>query len=78
MQKEIRKFAKYVSDTSQEIQPMKAWQMGDLSLQAAQSVLNVYSDDKEQSLQTLTQISGNFPQQAKRLSRISGKYKEIA
>ena len=32
---EIRKFAKYASDTSSEIQPMKAWQMGDLSLQAS-------------------------------------------
>ena len=30
LQKEIKQFAKYVSDTSAEIQPMKAWQMGDL------------------------------------------------
>ena len=30
LQKEIKQFAKYVSDTSSEIQPMKAWQMGDL------------------------------------------------
>ena len=37
---EIRKFAKYASDTSSEIQPMKAWQMGDLSLQA--SVFTVF------------------------------------
>lgn len=73
LQKEIRKFAKYVSDTSQEIQPMKAWEMGDLSLQAGQSAYNTHTKNPldDSSLEKLTDIAGNFPQQAKKLARIS-------
>ena len=81
LQKEIRKFAKYVSDTSQEIQPMKAWQMGDLSLQAAQHAKKVHNENPEESLQALTDIASNFPQQGKKLARIqvsSKLKKEVA
>jgi len=71
LQKEIKQFAKYVSDTSAEIQPMKAWQMGDLSLQAAQETYNSHKESNgEKTFETLSIISGNFPQQAKRLSRV--------
>ena len=106
---EIRKFAKYASDTSSEIQPMKAWQMGDLSLQAsvittflifllsillfqffaftfyfylnsfnpwtpqnqaAQLTLKTHETSPDQTFATLGDIVGNFPQQAKKLSRV--------
>ena len=49
---------------------MKAWQMGDLSLQAAQQAKKVHDEDPEKSLDTLTDIASNFPQQAKKLARI--------
>jgi len=67
---EIRKFAKYASDTSQEIQPMKKWQMGDLSLQAAALTLKTHEKTPEATFETLGEIVGNFPQQATKLSRV--------
>ena len=70
MKTEIRKFAKYASDTSSEIQPMKAWQMGDLSLQAAQLTLKTHQTSPDDTFATLGNIVGNFPQQAKKLSRV--------
>ena len=66
----IRKFAKYASDSSSEIQPMKKWQMGDLSLQAAQLTLKTHHENPEKTFNTMLDIVGNFPQQAKKLSRI--------
>jgi hypothetical protein len=50
---------------------MKKWQMGDLSLQAAQSAINAHNPDDDSSLAALTEIAGDFPQQANKLARIS-------
>ncbi len=70
LQKEIKKFSRYVSDSSQEIQPMKKWQMGDLSYQAGLAAKEAFSKDgPEAGLESLQKISGNFPQMAMRLAR---------
>ena len=49
-----------------DMAPMKVWQLQDLSMQAAQRIMNT---DKEEQLKTLIDISSNFPIHVRSLTR---------
>ncbi|CAH1780753.1 unnamed protein product [Owenia fusiformis] len=68
-------FKKYLQESKGELAPLKAWQLQDLSFQAAQKVLSSPSAD---ALRVLTDISQNFPTQARSLVSIpvDGKVKK--
>ena len=52
--------------------------MGDLSLQAAQEVYSAHVESNgAKTFETLEAITGDFPQQAKRLSRVQESFKVI-
>ncbi|KAK6033739.1 UDP-glucose:Glycoprotein Glucosyltransferase [Ostertagia ostertagi] len=50
----------------QDLGPLKQWQLQDLSFQAAQRII---SEEGENALQTLTQLSQDFPRYARSLTR---------
>jgi len=56
----ILKFRTHLSEASGELAPLKAWQFQELSLQAAQRIMNGPSQD---AIQTFIHISQNFPTQ---------------
>ncbi|KAL1514204.1 hypothetical protein ABEB36_003497 [Hypothenemus hampei] len=62
--KNLDKFKQYLEDSSNELAPLKVWQFQELSLQAAERIMNA---PKEEALKVLTQIAQNFPMQAKTL-----------
>ncbi|XP_076453817.1 UDP-glucose:glycoprotein glucosyltransferase 1-like isoform X2 [Babylonia areolata] len=68
LDKELKEFRSHLLQSVTELAPLKAWQMQDLSLQAAQQVLNVAPGN---ALQVLTDISQNFPTVARSLIRTS-------
>lgn len=77
LEKELKEFRNHLLQSATELAPLKAWQMQDLSLQAAQKVLSV---DLANALQLLTDISQNFPTVSRNLIRtnvLSEMRKEI-
>ena len=58
----------HLLDMNNDMAPMKVWQLQDLSMQAAQRIMNT---DKEDQLKTLIDISSNFPIHARSLTRTS-------
>ncbi|KAL8598827.1 hypothetical protein ACOMHN_015406 [Nucella lapillus] len=58
LEKELKEFRNHLLQSVTELTPLKAWQMQDLSLQAAYKVL---SASPSNALQFLTDISQNFP-----------------
>lgn len=64
---ELDKLQNHLLDTSDEISALKVWQFQELSHQAAQRILSSPSTD---AINVLTDISQNFPMQAKSLIRI--------
>ncbi|PAA64148.1 hypothetical protein BOX15_Mlig003410g2, partial [Macrostomum lignano] len=68
LSQELNQFKQHLLDSSTEIAPLKAWQLQDLSYQAAQRVLTVTVDD---SLHVLRDLSQNYPVRAKALSQIA-------
>jgi UDP-glucose:glycoprotein glucosyltransferase len=67
----LNEFRKYLLESQLELAPLKAWQMQDLSLQAAQRLLE--SDPAKDSLDILEDISQNYPTRARILSKIQVK-----
>lgn len=61
---DLNKFKQYLEETSSEMAPLKVWQFQELSLQAAQRIMNAPKDD---ALNFFTNIAQNFPMQAKGL-----------
>lgn len=57
---DILKFRTYLSETSGELAPLKAWQFQELSLQAAQRIM---SGPPQDAIQTFIHIAQNFPTQ---------------
>lgn len=57
---ELLKFRTYLSEASGELAPLKAWQFQELSLQAAQRIMNGSPQD---AIQTFIHIAQNFPTQ---------------
>lgn len=70
LENELNEFRKYLIESTQELAPLKAWHLQDLSIQAAQHILE--SENSEQ-LTTLIDLSQNFPLRARSLSRIGVK-----
>ncbi|CAH1102652.1 unnamed protein product [Psylliodes chrysocephalus] len=74
LQSQLDKFKAHLEDTSSELAPLKVWQFQELSLQAAERIMNA---PKEEALKILTNTAHNFPMQAKGLSKsiVSAKMK---
>lgn len=62
---ELEQFRAHLLETSNEMAPLKVWQVQELSLQAAERILA--SSSGEEALKTLTHIAHNFPLQARSL-----------
>uniref|UniRef100_A0A1Y1LFV4 UDP-glucose:glycoprotein glucosyltransferase n=1 Tax=Photinus pyralis TaxID=7054 RepID=A0A1Y1LFV4_PHOPY len=62
--KDLDRFKQYLEETSNEMAPLKVWQFQELSLQAAQRIMNA---PKDEALKVFTNIAQNFPMQAKSL-----------
>nr|XP_022912908.1 UDP-glucose:glycoprotein glucosyltransferase [Onthophagus taurus] len=62
--KDLDKFKQFLEDSSNEMAPLKVWQFQELSLQAAERIMNA---PKEEALKVFTNIAQNFPMQAKGL-----------
>ena len=70
LDKELNEFRKYLIESTQELAPLKAWHIQDLSIQAAQMILET---EVNAQLDTLTDVAQNFPLLARSLSKISVK-----
>lgn len=57
---ELDKFRQYLESSSDELKPLKVWQFQELSLQAAEKIMNEPGD---KALNTLIHIAQNFPMQ---------------
>lgn len=55
---ELNKFKQHLEESSNEMAPLKVWQFQELSLQAAERIMNA---PKEESLKVLTYVAQNFP-----------------
>ncbi|XP_066258640.1 UDP-glucose:glycoprotein glucosyltransferase [Euwallacea similis] len=64
MKTNLDKFKQYLEDSSNELAALKVWQFQELSLQAAERIMNA---PKEEALKIFTNIAQNFPMQAKGL-----------
>ncbi|XP_059489463.1 UDP-glucose:glycoprotein glucosyltransferase isoform X2 [Neocloeon triangulifer] len=62
----LSKLRQHLIDTNSELAPLKAWQLQELSLQAAERVM---SSPLDEALKTFTHIAHNFPLQARSLIR---------
>lgn len=69
--KELDEFHKHLDESQLEVAPLKAWQMQDLSMQAAQLILDA-TEPREQ-LRHLIDLAQNFPLRAQNLSKIRVK-----
>ncbi|KAL3281194.1 hypothetical protein HHI36_004410 [Cryptolaemus montrouzieri] len=63
-QKNFDKFKQFLEETSNEMAPLKVWQFQELSLQAAERIMNA---PKEEALKVFTHMAQNFPMLAKSL-----------
>lgn len=66
---QLDEFHKHLIESQHELAPLKAWQMQDLSLQAAQKIIDAPSGDE--ALRLLEDLSQNFPLRARSLSKVS-------
>ncbi|KAF5269322.1 hypothetical protein FQR65_LT02624 [Abscondita terminalis] len=62
--KDLDKFKQHLEESSNEMAPLKVWQFQELSLQAAERIMNA---PKDEALKVFTNIAQNFPMQAKTL-----------
>ncbi|KAJ8920947.1 hypothetical protein NQ315_015740 [Exocentrus adspersus] len=60
----LDKFKSHLEEMSNELAPLKVWQFQDLSVQAAERIMNA---PKDEALKVLINIAQNFPTQAKGL-----------
>ncbi|KAK9738964.1 Thioredoxin-like domain [Popillia japonica] len=64
VKKDLDKFRAFLEESSNEMAPLKVWQFQELSLQAAERIMNA---PKDEALKVFTNIAQNFPLQAKAL-----------
>jgi UDP-glucose:glycoprotein glucosyltransferase len=67
---QIEELRKHLVESTLELAPLKAWQMQDLSLQAAQRIIET---DPNDALSVLEDLSQNYPLRARSLSKIQVK-----
>lgn len=60
--KDLDKFKQHLEETSNEMAPLKVWQFQELSLQAAERIMNA---PKDEALKVFTNIAQNFPLQVR-------------
>lgn len=65
----LDEFRKHLVDSQLEMAPLKAWEMQDLSFQAAQKIIDASSP--QEALRLLEDLSQNFPLRARSLSKVS-------
>ncbi|KAJ9575218.1 hypothetical protein L9F63_025829 [Diploptera punctata] len=66
MRENLDKLRLHLIESSNEMAPLKVWQVQELSLQAAERIMN---SPKEEALKVLTNTAQNFPLQARSLVR---------
>lgn len=64
----LAKLRQHLLESSNEMAPLKVWQVQELSLQAAERIM---SSPKEEALKVLTNIAQNFPLQVSKFTGIS-------
>lgn len=64
MKEKLDKLRLHLLESSNEMAPLKVWQVQELSLQAAERIM---SSPKEEALKVLTNIAQNFPLQVSKL-----------
>jgi UDP-glucose:glycoprotein glucosyltransferase len=68
---ELKEFRKHLEDMELELAPLKPWQMQDLSIQAAQLILD--APDQSEHLNILEDLAQNYPIRAQMLSKVPVK-----
>lgn len=66
---QLDEFRKFLIESQLELAPLKAWQMQDLSLQAAQNIVD--APNGNEALRIFEDLSQNFPIRALPLSKVS-------
>ncbi|KAF6038703.1 UGGT2 [Bugula neritina] len=69
LKKELLAFKSALSESSNELKPLKVWQMQDLSFQAAQKAVGS-GDNPTSQLEVLKDISQNFPSLTSSLAKV--------
>ncbi|CAB3237406.1 unnamed protein product [Arctia plantaginis] len=67
----LEKFRRHLSESSEELAPLKVWQMQALSMQAAVAVVDANDAGGDEALKVLTSIAQNFPMQTKSLIHVN-------
>ncbi|XP_045503578.1 UDP-glucose:glycoprotein glucosyltransferase [Colias croceus] len=67
----LERFRRHLSEMSEELEPLKVWQMQALSMQAAAAVIDAHDAGGDEALRVLTSIAQNFPMQTKSLIHVN-------
>ncbi|KPI93423.1 UDP-glucose:glycoprotein glucosyltransferase [Papilio xuthus] len=67
----LERFRRHLSESSEELAPLKVWQMQALSMQAAAAVVDANDAGGDEALKVLTSIAQNFPMQTKSLIHVN-------
>ncbi|CAH2099777.1 unnamed protein product [Euphydryas editha] len=67
----LERFRRHLSETNEELAPLKVWQMQALSMQAAAAVIDAHDAGGDEALKVLTSIAQNFPMQTKSLIHVN-------
>ncbi|XP_052737381.1 UDP-glucose:glycoprotein glucosyltransferase [Bicyclus anynana] len=67
----LERFRRHLSEMSEELAPLKVWQMQGLSMQAAAAVIDAHDSGGDEALKVLTSIAQNFPMQTKSLIHVN-------
>ncbi|KAJ2946318.1 hypothetical protein O0L34_g12355 [Tuta absoluta] len=67
----LERFRRHLSESSEELEPLKVWQMQALSMQAAAAVVDAHDAGGDEALRVLTSIAQNFPMQTKSLIHVN-------
>ncbi|KAJ8252912.1 hypothetical protein GJAV_G00206940 [Gymnothorax javanicus] len=70
LQKHLGELRQHLLETSNDLAPLKVWELQDLSFQAAARIM---SEPKSVALKLLRDISQNFPSKARSLTRVAVK-----
>ncbi|XP_063547254.1 UDP-glucose:glycoprotein glucosyltransferase [Cydia strobilella] len=67
----LERFRRHLSESSEELAPLKVWQMQALSMQAAAAVADAADAGGDEPLRVLASIAQNFPMQTKSLIHVN-------
>ncbi|XP_019129729.2 UDP-glucose:glycoprotein glucosyltransferase 2 isoform X2 [Larimichthys crocea] len=70
IQEQLSEFRRHLLDSTNDMVPLKVWEMQDLSFQAAARILSVPKFD---ALKLMRDLSQNFPSKARSLTRVAVK-----